>query len=128
MSDFLGTFSLSSADGPLNGLPEDGFTPLMLSTDASGNILDYMMGTAPAPGTVGALVLIVGPPLQCDECGQGIASGVAVNYGDDETEWDAFSSVPGEWTRVKAVPEPSTLMLIGLGLAGIATRRRQREP
>ena len=129
MSDFLGTFSLSSADGPLMGFPEDGLPPLMLSTDANGNILDYIMGTSPAPGTVGTLVFVVNPPFFCEECdGIDLASGVAVNFGDDEIEWDAFSTVPGEWTRVKAVPEPSTLMLIGLGLAGIATRRRQREP
>lgn len=131
MKDALGFFSLSSAAGDvLRGTPDEGIPALVLSTDSNGNIVNYIMSTSPIAGTVGPAVSISNPPLQCPECnGFNIADGLAVNSGNDNLEWDAFTNVPGQWTRVRAVPEPSSLMLTTLGGAMLifAIRRKQRR-
>lgn len=129
IKDALGHFSLSSAAGDvLRGNLADGIPPLVLSTNANGDIMNYIMSTGPLPGSVGTQVAILNPPVICVECGGvPIASFVAVNFGNDNLEWDAFSSVPGRWTNLAAVPEPATLTLTGLGLAGIVTRYRRRR-
>lgn len=118
MKDALGYFSLSSAAGDLlNGSPADGLPPLVLSTDGSGNIVNYIMSASPVAGSVGPSVGILNPPFDCsEECGPGIfiADALAANTGNDDLEWDAFSSVPGQWTKVSAVPEPSPLLLMSL--------------
>ena len=128
MTDALGSFFYASANGDvLNGLPSDGIPPLKLSTNSSGGIVDYVMAVDAVSQAV-----ILSPPFPCpaSECGVDvdIAAFVAVNLAlGDSLEWDAASSVPGQWTNPAAVPEPATLALTGLGLAGIVTRFRRRR-
>jgi hypothetical protein len=101
MRDALGYFYLSSTAGDqLRGIPEDGAPPLVVSTDSDGDIVDYVMSTSPLDGTVGPIVAIVNPPFPCDECpgGSAVASFVAVDYGDEDIEWDAGASLPGQWS------------------------------
>jgi len=119
---------LSSAAGDVLGNTEEGIPALMLSTDSNGNIVDSIMGAGPIDGSAG--VFISTPPFQCpDKCGPGIAGLITINAGNDDLEWDAFASVPGQWTNVSAVPEPSSLVLTFLGgaMLMIVMWRKQRR-
>ncbi len=43
-----------------------------------------------------------------------------------DTDYDGFNTVPDERSQVSAVPEPATLLLLGLGSLGLAAFRRKR--
>jgi hypothetical protein len=126
----FGPFPPFEDDGQLNSLP-----PLMLSTDASGNIVNYLMGVHVAPH----LVFIANPPQTFEDDGMqfSVADALTAFYaadpgGSDETEFDLFGSTPGHWTMVtgvQAVPEPGTLLLVSSGvvlLGGSRFRARRR--
>lgn len=142
IGDAFGVFSLSSATGgSLHVPPEFGTSPLMLSTDANGNIANYLMGYGLPEDdfTVRSEIGIFNPPLHCpaEECG------IDVYFSDfftpnlyGATEWDASvgsespTGLPGEWTRSEApasVPEPASLTLTLIGLGGAIARRRHRS-
>jgi hypothetical protein len=144
IGDALGIFSLSSATGgSLHIPPEFGLSPspLMLSTDADGNIANYVMVYALPEDdfTVRSEIGIFNPPLLCpaEECGTDLyfSDAFVPNlYG--QTEWDAFvgsdlpTGLPGKWTRSEAptpVPEPASLTLTLIGLGGAIARRRHRS-
>lgn len=137
IGDALGIFSLSSATGGLT-VPSVFFpSPLMLSTDANGNIANYVMVRAldendPTPRTE---IGIFDPPLLCpaSECGQDLYISDFFTpdlYGP--AEWDAFvfsaspTGLPGQWTTSASVPEPASLTLALCGLAGVLVHQRRR--
>lgn len=129
ITDAFGSFFMSGSTLPDVVDDDDGvevtFPGLVLATDAAGNIVRYFMAVK---GLSEAGVS--NPPLFCAECGNvNIADFVAVNIGlDDSLEWDAFSSEPGRWQlRTAAVPEPATLALGAVALAGFAVRNRRRR-
>lgn len=51
--------------------------------------------------------------------------GLPVGTGNLGTSTFNFGSTPGEYFTVSPVPEPTTLSLFGLGLAGLISRRRK---
>ena len=122
-------FSFSGHNLQPNGIPFDGVPGLVLSTDAVGNITNYIMSAAVGTGDPsddhnfhGTVVAILNPPVFCgEECNnQGITDALTVRLGspNDALEWDAFR-------LVDAVPEPATLTLTALGLSGALLRRRR---
>jgi hypothetical protein len=142
IGDALGIFSLSSATGgSLNVPPGLGTSPLMLSTDANGNIANYLMGYGLPEDdfTVRSEIGISNPPLHCppEECGvDAYFSDFFIPNLYSAAEWDAFvgsvspTGLPGEWTRSDApepVPEPASLTLTLIGLGGAIARRRHRS-
>jgi hypothetical protein len=143
IGDASGAVSLSGTTfGPFQPLLDDGqlitFPPLSLSTDANGNIVNYLMAVHVAPH----LVIIANPPLTFEEDeGQfSVADALTAFYaadpgGSEENEFDLFGSTPGRWTRVttgpnpQPVPEPGTLLLLSSGvvlLGGSRFRARRR--
>lgn len=130
ISDAFGFVSLSSAAGNvLTGV--EGTGPLLLSTDAAGNIMNYEISTGPIPPeSPGHIVGLFNPPFECDECGDVLilfADFFAPNFLTD-SEWNAASSVPGEWTIAPtAIPEPASMTLMGLGMAAGAVARHRRR-
>jgi hypothetical protein len=136
IGDALGFFSLSSATGGLT-VPTEFFpSPLMLSTDANGNIANYVMVSAldEADPTIRTEIGIINPPLLClaEECGQDLYLTDFLTpdlYGP--AEWDAFvfspspAGLPGQWTRSTSVPEPASLTLTLFGLAGAIVNQRR---
>jgi len=127
MTDHLGDFFLSGIGLP-NGNPE-GVPGLVLSTNGTGDIVNYAMAASAGflngeGDFVGTSAVIVKPPVFCGEdCDfGGLTDFVGVRIrSDPDTEWDAGVIVPA------AIPEPGTLMLTGLGLAGIVVRYRRRR-
>jgi len=126
MTDHLGDFFLSGIGLPIG---EDGAPGLLLSTNGTGDIVNYVMaasaGFLNSEGDfVGTSAVIVNPPVfcgaDCQDLGLTDFVGVRIRSNPD-TEWDAGTLVPA------AIPEPGTLMLTGLGLAGIVVRYRRRR-
>jgi len=138
IGDAFGTFSLSSATGGSLNIPFS-TSPLMLSTDASGNIVNYLMGYGldESDFTIRTEIGILNPPIQCPA---GECDVVDIYFSDfftpnlySNVEWDAFvastspTGAPGQWTRTETpVPEPASLTLTLMGLGGVLVRRRTR--
>lgn len=135
LGDALGNFSYSSGTNPtyLTGFPSAGAPPLALSTDTNGNVVDYEMLAFPDEvlGLVGVSeVGIFSPAMSftqgCPGGGTCTTAGFAeINWDPNSpqdghpAEWDADSSVAGQWTQVANTPEPSSLLLLGTGVLGM---------
>lgn len=127
--DALGYFSYSSSDPAtqnyLTGFAPAGAPPLAVSTDASGNIVNYVMVAFPAealgvPG--GTEALITNPPVSDPKSPVPIADVINFKWGTS-AEWDALGSQPGRWT----VPEPHAIpIMLFSSLALFIVRRRGR--
>jgi hypothetical protein len=123
IKDFLDEASFAGVGTPLS--PEGG-PGLILSTDANGDIVNYFMvgfvgGLNSEDNFVGDILLIANPGLCFDDCDSVLGTdfaGIRVRLGATDTEWNGGVVVP--------VPEPGTYSLIGLGLAGLAARKRRR--
>jgi hypothetical protein len=145
MGDASGAIALSGTTfGPFPPVEDDGeliaFPPLMLTTDADGNIVNYLMGVHVAPHHI----FISNPPLTFEETEDGVpftftVADFLVGYyapdpgGSEDLEFDLLAATPGKWTRVTTdpdpdptpVPEPGTLLMLGAGVVSLA-RLRQR--
>ena len=128
ISDAIGAIALSSAAGDqLTGW--EGLGPLLLETNSSGGIASYMIATGPLEGAVGPIVILINPPLACEECGPDVflSDFVAPNFGNEQLEWNAAAGEPGQWTAVTAIPEPASLTLTVVGAAAVAAKRYRRR-
>lgn len=119
VGDALGDFFYSSSTTPsfLTGFPSQGAPPLAVSTDASGNIVAYVIALFPAevlnkPGTTEAL--IVGPAVSDPKSPVPLADVMQFDV-KGPSEFDAINPVPGIWNT----PEPSSLLSLGIGLVGL---------
>ena len=131
IGDALGNFLYSSSNpstsGYLTGFPPGSVPPLELATDGSGNIVAWEMSAFPAeildvPGLSEAL--IVSPPVTITDSRLAtLADAIEVAEGVP-AEWDAATSTPGSWAEV-SVPEPSTILLTGIGGALLMTAMKR---
>lgn len=100
-----------------SGLPVLEFPETLIRTTASisGAFMD--LATAAPNGVLGGWILF--NPTQGD------FAAVVARPDFSRLEYEAFDA--SRWNLVAKVPEPATLAIMGLGLAGIGFRRRERN-
>lgn len=112
-------------------------------TDASGTITDWQVLVRSFPditggGLIGEITTsstVIGPIYTTIAdtgsntlCGPASTSASCVISGDPFYYQDAFvGDAPGVWSVKAAVPEPSTLALLSLGLLGIGATRKLKK-
>jgi hypothetical protein len=127
---FTGGAQQTAQVGPTvaaNGLPH--FVALHLSFTTAGNstITMYVdpdfssLGTGAAPTGGSTVSFSNGNPFPFESIALGNAGPVGTNIGFDEFRMGTT------WASVSPVPEPSSLILAGCGLFGLAARRWRRS-
>ena len=85
------------------------------STDSAGQITGWHVQLVDSPLTVGVLTLNKGTPTNVEDLG-------VIGAGGTNDQGKILNS-PGVWTLV---PEPSTALLLGIGLAGMSLRKKRQ--
>ncbi|MEX2186485.1 MAG: LamG domain-containing protein [Pirellulales bacterium] len=122
----------TSAWGQDVAVPTDGsWVHLAYTYDAATGVMTpYINGVAGNPGTGGTATAVGDGPLNIgawDSTGGGTQQRFLDGRIDDLRFYSGVLT-PAEVSNLAAIPEPSTFVLLGIGLLGLTTRVRRTKP